>query len=496
MEHIGLILKRRGRQLKLLALLMPTIFWNIAYARTVVAESPPLIITELQTGTTDSATQEFIEIYNCSGNDVNLSNWFIQYFSSSAINLDKPSRTIPLSGKLPAGTHHLVASSNYLQDKANDSFAATLAGAGGHVRLAFVNNGTTEGLELLTWGTTKAMNSSALTAPPAGQSIARRQNSASGQTVEYAVTGKNDADFELSTPSPEGHIKTPELSDTSDEAEGPATMPATDPIAGSGESPVSDQPTSTSPPEYISFPQIQITELLPNPAAPQTDSNDEFLELYNPTDQIVDLSGWKLRSGSTLSHNFTIGQQAIGPHSYLALYSSQTKLSLANSGGRAQLLNPNGEVSADTMSYGTAQPGQSWAWDGATWVWTTEPTPNAANTIVDPAKPKQLPSSGLSKTTAAKAVAGTKITKAASAGVSKAAKATTTKTGTAKKPSGSNKPNGTADSGHGSLHPAILAAVGGGAVIYGAYEYRQDLANLYRKLRRHRGVSAPGGAAA
>lgn len=44
---------------------------------------------------------------------------------------------------------------------------------------------------------------------------------------------------------------------------------------------------------------ISITELLPNPAAPATDDADEFVELFNGSDEPVRLRGYKLQTGNS-----------------------------------------------------------------------------------------------------------------------------------------------------------------------------------------------------
>jgi hypothetical protein len=214
----------------------------------------------------------------------------------------------------------------------------------------------------------------------------------------------------------------------------------------------------------------QISELLPNPAPPGADATDEFIELYNPNSLPFDLSGFALRTGTTTFHNyiFPSGQFILQPHEFRAFYAPQTGISLSNGASQAALLDPSGNMLLQTDAYDNAKDGYAWVYAEGLWQWTTTTTPNSTNIITTPAP---------SKTTASKA---------RSAAIVAAAKTS--------KSSSSKKPTGTASSGnfvvtepaHSNLHPLILAGVGGLAVLYALYEYRNDLANQLYRFRRYR----------
>lgn len=212
---------------------------------------------------------------------------------------------------------------------------------------------------------------------------------------------------------------------------------------------------------------VQITELLPNPAPPQTDQNNEYIEIYNPTGQTVDISGYKLYSGLNLSYSHTIKDGRIESGGYLVLTSSQTSLSLANSGGMAQLVAPDGQVISQTDQYSDAQEGQAWSLIDGGWQWTAIPSPMAKNQF-SPAN------SSLKKT------------KTASSG---------SKNGQI---SSTDLVANTKDKQKPPLHRNLLAAIGILTVGYAAYEYRSDLANRiyqfkrYRQSRRKIGQTAEG----
>lgn len=218
---------------------------------------------------------------------------------------------------------------------------------------------------------------------------------------------------------------------------------------------------------------LQITELLPNPASPQTDEEDEYVELYNPGDQAVDLTGYKIEAGSTYAYSYTIPSGSIGPHEYRIFSSGNSSLTLANSAGQVHILDPNDQVIAVTDPYKDAPEGQAWALIDGTWVWTDTPTPATANIYVAPPL----------VTTAAKTVKKASPKTKAKAKVPAAAKKASSKA--TKKSSGQASGS---DEEESPLHLPILVGVGASALLYAAYEYRQDMANAFSKLRRNRGL--------
>lgn len=200
-----------------------------------------------------------------------------------------------------------------------------------------------------------------------------------------------------------------------------------------------------------SYSALAISELLPNPKPPQTDAEHEFIEIYNPNESAVNLAGYTIVTGSKDNHKYTIKEGSINPGSYVVFYSSQTGLTLSNSEGRAKLLAPNSSQVDATADYAKAPEGQSWIYAGGKWQWTTAPTPGKANIFTAPA------ATGYS-------TAGNRSNAINNA------------------PLGSGSTNGKAN----SLHPMILAGIGGAVLLYALYEYRHDMANLIYRFRRNR----------
>jgi hypothetical protein len=206
-----------------------------------------------------------------------------------------------------------------------------------------------------------------------------------------------------------------------------------------------------------------VNELLPNPAGTGTDSSDEFIELYNPNAIAFDLSGFSLQTGLSTYRSFTFPSGTTLPaHGFSTFYSSRTGLSLSNTASQVRLLDPFGKSISTSEPYSTAKDGIAWALAKGKWYWTTTPTPGKANSIHKPVTKKAA-------ATASKKTSGAVVKNPA-----KVAGASTT-AGTTDEPSAT------------PVHLQALALVIGAAILYGAYEYRTDMANRIHRLRRYIG---------
>ena len=221
------------------------------------------------------------------------------------------------------------------------------------------------------------------------------------------------------------------------------------------------------PADDIGLSAPQLSEILPNPAAPQTDANDEFVELYNSNVKPFDLSGFAIQVGISTTHKYTFPDgTTLQPQQFGVYYSSDTGLSLSNTTGQVELLDPSGNVLEKSDVYSAAKDGYAWIYADGLWQWTTSATPGAKNIITSPPVPKSSNSKSAGSKTAVLGV------KAGSSGSSSGGSSTPTT---------------------GSLHPAILAGVGALAVLYALYEYRHDLAGALYRFRRYRAARGESG---
>ncbi|OGL30626.1 hypothetical protein A3D14_03420 [Candidatus Saccharibacteria bacterium RIFCSPHIGHO2_02_FULL_47_12] len=212
-----------------------------------------------------------------------------------------------------------------------------------------------------------------------------------------------------------------------------------------------------------------LNELLPNPKEPQTDADDEYVELYNPNDATFDLSGFKLQTRSGTSdtkrtYTFPSGTK-IAPKSFAAYPSENISVSLSNNGGQVWLLDPKGNIISQTEPYTEAKEGLAWALAEGKWYWTTTPTPNAANTI-------NGSTSGISSS---------KNKSGSGVGVVEG-----TKQNASLDSSPTGKKSNSSDNKNPLLHPLIIAGVATAALLYGLYEYRGDIKNKLHQLQQNR----------
>lgn len=213
----------------------------------------------------------------------------------------------------------------------------------------------------------------------------------------------------------------------------------------------------------------KISEILPNPASPQTDADDEFVELYNSNALPFDLSGFIIQVGTTTTHKYTFpAGTSLQAQQFGVYYSSETSLSLSNTSGQVKLLDPSGNVLEQSDVYSTAKDDYAWVYANGLWQWTTTPTPGAKNIITSPPTTKSSSKSSSSGTVLATKTSGT---------------------GSNNSSSSSTQPPTTTT----SLHPMVLAVVGTLAVLYALYEYRHDLANTLYRFRRYRATRRGAG---
>ena len=141
--------------------------------------------------------------------------------------------------------------------------------------------------------------------------------------------------------------------------------------------------------------ELIINEILPDPN--KDESKNEFIELYNPNKQNVDLDGWQIRDASKTGKYIFKEDDKIKAKSYFIIYRKNFKFALNNSGGETvKLLDPNDDNNKDEYSdkikYSQAIIGKSYNRNEKNvkkdWYWT-EPTAGKINNQ-NPANKKYL----------------------------------------------------------------------------------------------------------
>lgn len=413
--------------------LIPALFLSLVLFLAVRARaaSPNVVISEVAMGSSVSASDEFVELYNNSADSVDISSWKLEYKSATGTSWQSKSEVV--DGETVTG-HGF-----YVFKTSDKSLSSGLAQAGGNLRLVDKSG---QVIDSLAWGNGNAPEVTATDACAQSQSLTRAYDDSSQKFID---TDNNKNDFSAVDVQSPGEIRGQQM--TSED----------------GEIVIDDN-------QSVSYAPLEISELLPDPASPLSDSNDEFIEIFNPTDQSVTLAGWTLRDAS--GHKFSFSSEVISGHGYWAVYSKQTKISLNNDGDVIELLSPDGNLVFSTPNYGNSKSGLSWGMTEDGWGWTQAPTPGVANT-------------GLSSEQSEGSSAASKAKKAKAAAVKKAStKAKASKLAAAK--AAKTAPNGlaaAAKAASSNVWTWLLIAGGLGTIGYGIYEYRPEISTYFHKLR-------------
>ena len=350
-----------------------------AYAQdaTSVDNQKSLIISEIQANGPGSGTttQEYIELYNNSDTSAIVAGYSIVYKNSS----DKETVLYTFSADSIVSPHSFVIGKNfltsatYLPDVSAD-FAYTLPSSGlpASSGSVIIKNAALEVVDEVSWsGETKYIDDSTITGLINGSSVQRL--CANGTSL---VTDRTQiASYYIGIVSPLSlHCPDPSTADIEDTTISTLPNDATTPDNDGAQAPVPQ-------PERVRLP-IYLNELFIDPDSPLTDANDEYVELYNPNDVSIDVTGYTIIAGTTTKYRYTFPSGTVlAPQSYIAVTSALTPISLSNSGTMVELLNDL-QQPIDSINYSKVQAGEAWARNSnGDWVWTSSPTLAASNII-------------------------------------------------------------------------------------------------------------------
>lgn len=338
--------------------------------------------------------------------------------------------------------------SNYDLNEHQISMSGGFASGGGHLRL--VKDGVVA--DILAWGNA---------AEPLGRAVETQNQTVFKRMVTedgyFYLNKDNSLDwFASESPTPEHNYWTTDNDDNV-----PASVVEREKISSIDSSTLgaTDQPDNKKSEAALSVAKVDITELFPDPNSPQTDADNEFVEVFNPNKTSVDLTGYSLLTGKDYSTKQIMDGITIKPNEYIVLESSSYNISLSNSGSAVRLLNSKDEVVSE-VAYPKALTGESWSLGPNGWNWQT-PTPGAANKAR-----KQEPSQSNSSTQ----LLGAQTT-----------------VGTAASNTDGSR-NYFEDPQKQEVAPidmSVLVGVGTLAVLYAGYEYRHDFRNRFQQCRRY-----------
>lgn len=318
-----------------------------------------LIISEIQTGGSkddgsEDAKAEFVELYNTQANDVVIDGWRVEFLTEKHDGISVPTRTLAVLNDVTvvAYSYVLLSYKDYLE--AADYYfdggptSGYLPKSHGTVRLRDDQGSV---VDMAGWGSPNNYQGQPAVPPGQGQSLQRCFN----DNDELVNTHNNRADFSIYDDiTPRDGVLCPQ----------PENLPP--------------KPDDTA--HTLSCEGVITTELLSNPAG--ADTGKEFIELHNPTDEVVPLKGCSLQTTAN-SKIFSFGDIEMQPGTYKAFYDDQTGLTLANAaGGKVWLLTPDGTELQEIVYPGSLGDDEAWALIGNAWHSSYALTPNASNKLV------------------------------------------------------------------------------------------------------------------
>lgn len=348
--------------LLLLAITLPVFASQAVTAQTLST----LVVSEVQTSGVDElgaedGRAEFIELHNQSAEDIGVTDWKIEYFSSSRTDAADPAATptrevARLTGSVEGYGYVLLSYVDYIDNAdvyfGQDSTATSglLARTGGHLRII---DGTGQLTDRVGWGTAKIPETKAVSEIPEGYSAQRLRDATYPDLL--IDTDNNYLDFAAAsaTLSPQGgSLYLPDLTEE--------------------EPPVAEEPDPTTCDGII------ITEILPNAAG--NDGGKEFIELYNPTSKPIELAGCKLQTSANAKQFGFADGTILQSHEYRAFYDTETGLTLPNStGGEVWLVSSTTELAVQYPA--NQKDDHAWALIANIWQDTSTATPDGANML-------------------------------------------------------------------------------------------------------------------
>ncbi len=401
-----------------------------------------------------STAGQFLELKNTGLNAMDMSRVQIAYYNNYDLSKATSSKLISLSGQLAPNEYYMVNDSAVTLCYQTTVASASLgfSTTSGMLQIIYLEQSEVGGqfssrvLDSFAWSKSAVANNNNVVQLPSSKPNSFLQDN-EGTWVETWPSASNPCQYET------GVGAVDEQGESGDYVFLGSTLPPVRRVATTTSS------SSNKVNRNIGKMAPVINEILPNPASPQTDADDEFIELYNPNDSNFDLTGFKLAFGSKNPKKYTFSEGTVlSSKQFKAFTSGETSISLSNTEAQVWLLDPNDKVITQSEPYTKAKDGQSWALDSGKWVWTSVPTPNEINVL-----------SSTGSNTKAKQVATV-------LGIS------STKGGAGEAGSDS-APHKLADKM--PVNSVVLAVVGLTAIGYALYEYRYDISNKIYELRRY-----------
>ena len=292
-------------------------------------------------GNQESGSKEWLELYNNTDFLVSLDNWKI----TAADGIPN----ITLKGSIPSHGFYLLerTSDQTLPGiSANQIYTGTLENIGENLKLIDQNNNLIDEI-IATDGWPGGDNSTKQTMETLRQAQGENRVWQTSQNPGGTPGSKNSV------------LSKTNLSPT----------PSTPPVLAPSLSPTVQK---------LNYAQgIVFNEILVSPSGP--DETEEWLELFNKNDFLVDLSGWKISDsfGKTKEYSFP-ENSLVPPQEYLVIRRPESGIVLNNQEEKLILSSPDNQI-IDSVYYKGSVLSQSLARFSDQWSWTKTLTPGSLN---------------------------------------------------------------------------------------------------------------------
>ncbi len=348
--------------------------------------------------------REWVEIYNNSGESVDLTGWKFNDGSNHILNIP-PQNSGQGSIILNAGSYAILADNAAVFLSEHQGFSGTV------IDSSFSLKNTGAVLKIINKNKAEVDNvsySSSLGGKENGKTLERQSDGLLKESLNIGGTpgAANSAVSALPSPQPSF---APEPTPVFTPIPLPTPLSAPPPTPLSSLSPLptaipTSTPSSFPAPEIIESPppsfsqtgneaqtnasfaantygRLLITEFIPSPKGP--DEENEWIEIYNPEQKEISLKSWRIQDAQEKEFIFK-DDKIIKSGEYLVLPRSLTKITLNNDGESLYLINPEGENVFKITQNGKAPEGMSFARFGdKKWSWTSKITPGAENILVE-----------------------------------------------------------------------------------------------------------------
>lgn len=333
----------------------------------VHAQASSLVITQLQTGgaVSGTASHEYVELTNNTNADIDVTDWCLTYSSATTMSVGSDlvcfvtshaSQRLYLAafGSLRLASNEFLATNTSVMVDA--TFRGSVSGAGGHIHIVDTNR---TAVDTLGWGSALHAEGQAVVAPAGGQALQRKLISGL-----YQDSQDNKEDFTVSSVvvSP-----TTGLYEATDVCINQDVFPGLQQVVPDGYE-ADEHGVCQEIPVPPDCTGVILSEIVPNPAG--NDTANEYIELFNATDQTVLMQGCQLMVDDVV---YTFAE-SIAPRSYILV----TTMNLPNSSGATVRFMTTDTEEVVTYPANMADD-EAWALLSAGWQLTNMKTPAQVN---------------------------------------------------------------------------------------------------------------------